>query len=96
MTTFPKGVAFDQWLQNVGVSAPGSGTVSLNPVFHNSQSVTAPTQQWLYVAGAPTAPVHFTFNTPVGATSANQCGRVVFSDWHADNLSFPPVAIKVP
>jgi hypothetical protein len=82
----PKGMAFEQWLQNVGVSVPGSGTVSLDPVFHNSNGVIAPTQQWLYW-GAST-PIHFTFNTPVGATSANQCGRVVFSDWHADNLGF--------
>jgi len=82
----PKGMAFEQWLQIVGVSTPGSGTVSLNPVFHNSDSVTAPTQQWLYW-GAKT-PIHFTFNTPVGAASANQCGRAVFSDWHADALGF--------
>jgi hypothetical protein len=82
----PKGMAFEQWLQNVGVSVPGSGTVSLNPVFHNSDSVVAPTQQWLYW-GAMT-PIHFTFNTPVGASSANQCGRMVYSDWHADNLGF--------
>jgi hypothetical protein len=64
--------------------------VALNPMFKNSKSVTAPTQQWLYQTGP--APIQFTFNTPVGATSASQCGRVVFSDWHADNLSFPPVA----
>jgi len=83
----PKGMAFEQWLQIVGASAPGSGTVSLDPVFHNSDGVVSPTQQWLYW-GAMT-PIHFTFNTPVGATSANQCGRVVFSDWHADNLGFP-------
>jgi hypothetical protein len=83
----PKGMAFEQWLQDVGVSAVGSGTVSLNPVFHNSNAVVAPTQQWLHW-GAST-PIHFTFNTPVGAASANQCGRVVYSDWHADVLNYP-------
>jgi hypothetical protein len=83
----PKGMAFDQWLQNVGVSANGSDTVSLNPVFHNDNAVIAPTQQWLY--SAKSGPIHFTFNTPVGATSANQCGRVVYSDWHADELNVP-------
>jgi hypothetical protein len=82
----PKGMAFEQWLQIVGASAPGSGTVSLDPVFHNADSVTAPTQRWLYW-GAMT-PIHFTFNTPVGAAAASQCGRAVFSDWHADNLGF--------
>ncbi len=82
----PKGAAFQKWLEVVGVSTPGSGTVSLSPVFHNSDSVTAPTQQWLY--WGTSTPIHFTFNTPVGAASANQCGRAVWSDWHADNLGF--------
>ena len=82
----PKGQAFKQWLQIVGASASGSGTVSLDPVFHNTDSVTSPTQRWLY-RGAGT-PVHFTFNTPVGASSSQQCGRAVFSDWHADTLGF--------
>jgi hypothetical protein len=82
----PKGAAFEKWLEIVGSSAPGSGNVSLNPVFQNSDSVTAPTQRWLYWGNG--TPIHFTFNTPVGGTSATQCGRVVFSDWHADNLGF--------
>jgi hypothetical protein len=83
----PKGMAFKQWLEIVGASVPGSGTVSLNPVFHNSDSVVAPTQDWLYWGGM--TPIHFTFNTPVGSMSSMQCGRVVFSDWHADTLGFP-------
>jgi hypothetical protein len=82
----PKGGPFDQWLQIVGASANGSGTVALNPVFHNSDSVTSPTQRWLYRGAG--IPVHFAFNTPVGAPSAQQCGRAVFSDWHADTLGF--------
>jgi hypothetical protein len=81
----PKGMAFDKWLEIVGVSPVNSDTVSLDPVFHNSDSVTAPTQRWLHW-GTQT-PIHFTFNTPVGATAANQCGRMVYSDWHADNLN---------
>ena len=90
----PKGMAFQQWLQVVGVSAPGSGNVSLSPVFHNSNAVVAPTQQWLH-SGAGT-PIHFTFNTPVGAADAEQCGRVVFSDWHADNLNFNSTFASCP
>jgi len=31
--------------------------------------------------------LHYTFNTPVGATPTNQCGRAVFSDFHVDNAS---------
>jgi hypothetical protein len=83
----PKGMAFEQWLQIV--KAASGQNVSLNPVFHNSDAVISPTQQWLYWnTSSGTAPIHFTFNTPVGANSSQQCGRVVFSDWHADALTF--------
>jgi hypothetical protein len=91
----PNGMAFDKWLEIIGVSVPGSDTVSLDPVFHNSDKVVAPTQQWLHSATTK-APIHFAFNTPVGAMSANQCGRVVFSDWHADNLNFGPAYANCP
>lgn len=83
----PKGAAFQQWLTTIGVLSAGSTSVGINPVYQNSDGVVAPTQQWLYWGGSH--PIHFTFNTPVGAPSTGQCGRVVFSDWHADgaNLS---------
>jgi hypothetical protein len=80
----PKGMAFDKWLEVIGVSVPGSQTIAdIHPAYENTSGVVAPTQQWLYFAG--THPLHFTFNTPVGAPSQNQCGRVVFSDWHAED-----------
>ncbi len=84
----PKGMAFEQWLQIIGITA--GNTVSLNPVFHNSDAVTSPTQRWLYWGTA--TPIHFTFNTPVGGTPTTQCGRAVYSDWHADVLGFANTA----
>lgn len=80
----PTGAAFQQWLQNVGVST--GGTVAITPAFPNVTSITLPTQEWLHgpVNGAQ-GPIHFTFNTPIGAAAANQCGRVTFSDWHAQS-----------
>jgi hypothetical protein len=78
----PKGESFSQWLEVVGVSTPGSHTIpSIYPVYNNTGNVVAPTQQWL---SGNSRPMHFTFNTPVSAPVASQCGRVVYSDWHAD------------
>lgn len=82
----PKGKVFEQWLEAVGISAPGSHQIpGLGPVFRNADSVIAPTQLWLsFPGGIPPWPIHFTFNTPIGAADSQQCGRVVFSDWHAE------------
>jgi hypothetical protein len=86
--TNPTGTAFQEWLEIVGVTGAASGTVSIDPAFPNAPTVIAPTQQWLYTTDsedgqAGPTPVHFTFNAPLGAAPANQCGRVTFSDWHA-------------
>jgi len=84
-TTFPKGIAFSKWLDNVGAStAPGSNQVYVNVPRHDFDSVIPPSQRWVYWGTAPT-PIHYTFNTPVGTPAASQCGRVVFSDFHVAN-----------
>ena len=96
--TNPTGTAFQDWLQFTGVSASGSGTVSIDPAFPNVTSVNGPTVEWLYTnnseydgaqCGGPDVPtpipIHFTFNTPIGAAPAQQCGLVTFSDWHASS-----------
>jgi hypothetical protein len=94
-TTFPKGVAFNTWLSNVGATT-APGTIQLYGSQHSVTVPTAPTQQWIYVphdAADPTmrqATQYMTFNTPVEATAANQCGRVVFTDIHVKEA--PPPA----
>jgi hypothetical protein len=48
-------------------------------------SVVSPTQAWLTMnsdSSAPGAVMQFTFNTPVNAAAANQCGRVLFNEYH--------------
>jgi hypothetical protein len=85
----PVGAAFELWLDNAQVAGASMGAVSIVPAYKNVGSVTAPTQEWLhYTSGTTSAPIQFTFNTPIGATAANQCGRVTFNDWHAENEEF--------
>lgn len=103
ITGFPKGLAYEQWLFNVGASTTldqlvlhegrqdlydPSGTtpatVSSTPV----GALGAGVQPWLNavdnaVSSSQSQYVpHFTFNTPINSAPANQCGRVVFSDFH--------------
>jgi hypothetical protein len=93
-TTFPKGVAFNSWLTNVGATTT-PGMMQLAGSQHTVVTPTAPTQQWIYVPHDSQDPnnaqatQYMTFNTPVEATADNQCGRVVFTDIHVKAL-VPP------
>ena len=86
-TSFTKGQQLSQWL-----SAVGAATTAHIPLFnirHDQDGVIAPTQSWLSV-NDPTygnQSVQFTFNTPVGAPSQNQCGRVLFAEYHVEEPS---------
>jgi hypothetical protein len=78
---FPKGVAFDQWLQNVGALGQGvpAGQLSIYQARNNAvvgASNTA-SQPWI-VSGSNT--MAFSFDTPIGAPQA--CGRAIYSDLH--------------
>jgi len=85
--TFPKGQAFAQWLQNLGATTT-LGSIRLNEPRHDARRVLGQSQRWVYgssdnaTPGVPDMLLSMTFNTPVSATPDNQCGRVVFSDFH--------------
>ncbi|MBS1801379.1 MAG: choice-of-anchor D domain-containing protein [Acidobacteria bacterium] len=83
-TTFSDGSTLAQWLQLIGAST-NQGQIAINQVKHDLNGVIAPTQSWLTLNDpAHGNPVQqFTFNTPVGAT--NQCGRVLFNEYHVEN-----------
>jgi hypothetical protein len=87
-SSFPKGLAFRDWLMNVNASrTPGS--LDLRKVEHSVDSVApALARRWIYgtdpdgkVGGTrvPEMVQYFSFTTPVGAP---ECGRMVFSDFH--------------
>jgi hypothetical protein len=94
-TTFVEGQSFATWLQGVGaLSAPDQ--IDLQLTRDDLLSVIPPTAQFIY---APDQVLQMSFFTPVGA--AQQCGRVVFTDFHvsgvanigdaglSDNTTFP-------
>jgi hypothetical protein len=86
--SFPKGQALAQWLVNVGASTT-LGQIPITELRHDADSTISPTQTWMTYNDPSygTLPMHFTFNTPVGTPAAQQCGRVLFDDFHVFNTS---------
>jgi len=84
--SFAKGAAFAQWMLNVGGSTT-LGTFPIDQARHdvdaiNGQPPSDPVSvRWVY-ANSPNLVEYYSFNTPVGLTSDQQCGKVVFSDLH--------------
>ena len=80
--TFPKGVAFRDWLVNVGASTM-PGRLPLVKAEHSVDSIDPSlARRWIYGtddAGEPTSVQYFSFTTPVAEP---ECGRMVFSDVH--------------
>jgi hypothetical protein len=87
-TSFTDGATLAQWLQNVGATTT-YGQVTLNTLRHDFNGVIPPTQTWMTLnntaAGNPV--MQFTFNTPVGAPAASQCGRVLYNEYHVFSAS---------
>ena len=83
-TTFPKGAALADWLVTVGASVT-AGQIQLYGARHSVDAVVAPTQRWISIGNATE---YLTFNTPVEAMPAMQCGRVVETDIHVKDV--PP------
>jgi hypothetical protein len=113
--TFSKGASFAQWLVNVG-SSTDAGTLNLIESRHDLLFTDGGSQRWLYtnipnaISTCTTQPqpavLHMTFNTPlnpppVDGGPGNQCGRVVYSDFHvsataAGGGTFPTACIPGP
>jgi hypothetical protein len=80
VTDFPKGQAMAEWIVNTGTSEDGQvpirggahTIVEENPEY---------AQRWLSTAD-PASVQYISANTPLGASDAEQCGRVVLSDIH--------------
>jgi hypothetical protein len=75
------------WMETVGAS-PAPTQLSIYQGQFSVTAVNAPTQAWITVPVNPNDSAmrpsvqYMTFNTPVGAPAASQCGRAVFTDLH--------------
>ena len=92
--TFPKGQQLAQWLQTVNATVV-QGQIFLTQIKKDLDGVVgSAAQSWLTI-NSPPAVAQFTFDTPVGAAPAQQCGRVLFNEYHAEGaisgtgLTFP-------
>jgi hypothetical protein len=93
-TNFPKGLAFEQWMDNI--NAATNGALTLDSPRHDVDSVNASyATEWMHHSSSPNETFHFTFNTPLGAgigdagadSGAGVCGRVVYSDFHVSGTA---------
>jgi hypothetical protein len=80
-TSFPRGMAMAEWLMNVGGSTTPGQLVIVGAKHTVDSVMPAVAQRWIY-SDTPASVQYFSFNTPVGAASGQECGKIVFSDLH--------------
>jgi hypothetical protein len=99
-TSFAEGETLAEWLPLVGATTT-PGDIPIVTPFQDTNGVIgviAPTQEWLTVSyqihlfpGPPppivTSTAQFVFDTPIAptGTTVNQCGRVLYNDYHVEN-----------
>ncbi len=106
-TNFSDGATLAQWLQNSGATVAGTpNQIQIGTLRTDVSTVIPPTQSWVtlnngtYPGRGGTVTItdnpvmQMTFNTPVGAPAANQCGRAMYNDYHVFDVrdngeSFP-------
>lgn len=93
-TNFSDGATLAQWLQNSGATVTGTpNQIQIGTLRTDVSSVIPPTQSWVtlnsgtYNSQSGNPVMQMTFNTPVGAPAANQCGRVMYNDYHVYNFT---------
>jgi hypothetical protein len=99
-TGFAKGVAFRNWLENVGaIKDPGSTSIPLSTgdIRDDVGTVSEQAQRWIYAGtdGAADESVkYFSVNTPLDGVPGpggqpSYCGKAVFSDIHVGGSELP-------
>src|ERR1017187_1473310 len=83
-TSFTAGQTLATWLQDVGASTT-PGQIPINTLKHDLNGVIPPTQSWLTLNTIGNPVMQFVFDTPIGAPVGQQCGRVLFNEYHVEN-----------
>jgi hypothetical protein len=92
---FTGGQTLSQWLQLTGASTT-LGQMAISTLRHDLDGVIPPTQPWLTLnSGVSTDPnpvMQFVFDTPiaVAGSGVNQCGRVLYNEYHVENGGSSP------
>ena len=100
-TGFTAGQTLANWLQNVGASTT-LGQMQLNTLKHDMTGVISPTKSWLNlnagVSGDPNPVMQMVFDTPIAAAGSgvNQCGRVLYNEYHVENPPTSPAGKPFP
>jgi hypothetical protein len=89
---YPPAGALASWLQLVGATTT-LGQIPISTLRSDFTGVVAPTNSWISINDInypPGKSMHFTFNTPVGVPPSNQCGKVLFEDYHVEAATITP------
>jgi len=91
-TSFSAGQTLSTWLQEVGASA-SPGQMALETLREDQTGVIPPTQTWLTLDN-PSVAMQFVWDTPIPPAGQviNQCGRVLYNEYHVETSSFSSFA----
>jgi len=96
-TSFTGGQTLAQWLQLPVIHATTTlGQMPIKTLRHDLNGVIAPTRSWLTLnTGTSTDPnpvMQFVFDTPIAPVgkTINQCGRVLFNEYHVEDGGSSP------
>ena len=100
---FPEGASLKMWLQNIGALTNGE-----LPIYYSRDNAAVAmanshSQSWVNLAASAPSPnvtQYFSFDTPIGLSPSEQCGRVVYSDLHvsggAGSQNIPNIKADYP
>ena len=96
--SFSGGAMLSTWLTEVGASTT-PGQIAVSTIRTTQTGVNSPTQSWLTLNDTalnnPT--MQFVWDTPLSVpTGGNQCGRVLFNEYHVENPATTPTGKAFP